>query len=257
MKTLIASAVLVLISALTLAAEPANVEPPKITVTGEALVYATPDKVVLNFGIETRDVQLVAAKRKNLEIWQKASATLKENGVPEKDIQTDYISIEPRYKDYNQVDNPIGYAARYTFVVTIADPAKVESLISQMLDVGVNHVNGVEFQTTDFKKHRETARELAIKAAKEKAQKMAAVLGQGVGKPVAISETYSGGSWYYSSWSGWGFGRSGGMAQNAIQDSRGPSGEEPQGMALGKISIRAAVSVSFEMKDLPGESKKP
>ena len=28
----------------------------------------------------------------------------------------------------------------------------------------MNHVNGVEFQTTEFKRHRESARELALKA---------------------------------------------------------------------------------------------
>ena len=89
-------------------------------------------------------------------------------------------------------------------------PAKVEALISQMLEVGVNHVNGVEFQTTQFKQHRESARELALQAAREKAEKMATALGCAIGKPVAINETYGGGSWYFSSWSGFGYGRSSG-----------------------------------------------
>jgi uncharacterized protein YggE len=146
------------------------------------------------------------------------------------------------------------------FVVTLSDPAKVESLISQMLEVGVNHVNGVEFQTTEFKRHRESARELALKAAREKAEKMAAVLGCTIGKPLSINEGYGGGvgSWYYSSWSGWGYGRSsGGMSQNVIQDTRGSGGQEPESMALGKISIRASVSVVFELKDNRPEAKKP
>lgn len=258
MRTLFIVPLLIAITGSTMAAQqPSSAERPKITVTGEALVYAKPDKVIVNFGIETRDTQLLVAKQKNADIWKKAAAALKENGVPDKDVQTDYLSIEPRYKDYNQMDGPTGYATRNMFVVTLADPAKVETLISQMLDVGVNHVNGVEFQTTQFKQHRESARELALTAAKEKAEKMAAVLGCTVGKPVAVNETYSGGSWYFSSWSGWGYGRSSGMSQNVIQDTRGSGGAEPQSMALGKISIRAGVSVTFELKDYRPDSKKP
>ena len=86
------------------------------------------------------------------------------------------------------MDAPIGYVARNLFVVTLSDPAKVEPLISNMLEVGVNHVNGVEFQTTQFKHYRESARKLALTAAKEKAEKMAAVLDCTIGKPLSINE---------------------------------------------------------------------
>lgn len=248
MKRLILLMVVFAMATSAVAAQhPRGVDQPKITVNGEALVYAKPDKIIVNMGIETRDANLLAAKQKSAEIWKKAAAVLKEVGVPEKDVQTDYLSIEPRYKDYNQVDSPVGYATRNLFVVTLSDPTKVETMISQMLAVGVNHVNGVEFQTTDFKRYRESARELAIKAAKEKASKMAAVLGCAVGKPLAINETYSGGAWYFSSWSGWGYGRSSAMSQNVIQDTRGQGGDESQSVALGKISIRAAVSIVFEL----------
>ena len=155
---------LVALAAPALAAErPANDRSgPQITVTGESLVYATPGTgSILSFGIETRDTELLTAKRHNTEIWQKAAAALKEFGVPDKDVQTDYLSIEPRYKDFNQIDSPVGYTIRNLFVVTLSDPAQVDKLISKMLEIGVNHVNGVEYQTTQFKQHRESARELA------------------------------------------------------------------------------------------------
>jgi uncharacterized protein YggE len=258
MRNLLTATFLTAFMASTLAAQqPTSVEQPKITVSGEALVYAKPDKVILNFGIETRDTDLLLAKRKNADVWKKAAAAIKESGVPDKDVQTDYLSIEPRYKDYNQMDAPIGYVTRNLFVVTLSDPAKVESLISGMLEAGVNHVNGVEFQTTQFKRYRESARELALTAAREKAEKMAAALGCAIGKPVAINENPGGGSWYFSSWSGWGYGRSSAMSQNVIQDMRGPGGGDSESMALGKISIRAGVSVVFELKDNRPDSRKP
>jgi uncharacterized protein len=262
MRNLFTAPLLTAFMASMLAAQqPSIVDQPKITVSGEALVYAKPDKIILNLGIETHDTELLTAKRKNAEIWKKAVAAIKESGVPDKDVQTDFLSIEPRYKDYTQMDAPVGYVARNLFIVTLSDATKVEPLISKMLEIGVNHINGVEFQTTQFKQHRESARELALTAAREKAEKMAATLGCSIGKPVAINEMpggAGGGSWYYSSWSSWGYGRSSsGMSQNVIQDTRGPGGGDSESMALGKISIRAGVSVVFELKDGRSDLKTP
>ena len=78
---------------------------PKITVNGEAVVNVKPDKIVVTFGIETWDKDIMVAKQKNNDILQNAVGAIKESGVPEKEIQTDHLSIEPRYKnDYRKED---------------------------------------------------------------------------------------------------------------------------------------------------------
>jgi len=222
---------------------------PKISVNGEAVVNVKPDKIVVTFGIETWDEDIMAAKRKNNDILKKAVTAIKESGIPEKEIQTDHLSIEPRYKDSYRKEDFIGYFVRNTFVVTLAETGKVEELVTKVLQAGVNYIHGIDFQTTEFKKYREQARELALKAAKEKAEKMAGVLGQSIGAPLQINENYSGSPWSYrSSWSGWGYGRSQGMSQNAVQNVSGGSGEISETIALGKVSIRANVAVTFELK---------
>lgn len=156
---------------------------PKISVNGEAVVNVKPDKIVTSLGIETWDVNIIVAKEKNNEILKKATAVMKELGVPEKEIQTDHLSIEPRWKSEYRKNDFIRYFVRNTLVVTLADVAKVEELVTKVLLAGVNYIHSNDFQTTEFKKYREQARELALKAAKEKADKMAAVLGQSVGSP--------------------------------------------------------------------------
>ena len=221
---------------------------PKITVSGEAVVNVKPDKIVVSLGIETSDTLIMAAKQKNNEILTKTLAVMNESGIPEKDIQTDHLSIEPRYRSDYRKEEFIGYFVRNTLVVTLAETGKVEELITKVLQAGVNYIHGIDFQTTEFKKYREQARDLALRAAKEKAEKMSAVLGQSVGDPIQISENYSGSPWWYwSNWSGWGYGRSQGMSQNVIQNVQGGSGEMSDTIALGKISIRANVSVIFEL----------
>ena len=222
---------------------------PKISVSGEAVVNVMPDKIVVTFGIETWDSEIMVAKQKNNEILKNAVTAIKELGIPEKEIQTDHLSIEPRYKnDYSKQDF-IGYFVRNTFIVTLAETDKVEELVTKALLTGVNYIHGIDFQTTEFKKYREQARDLALKAAKEKADKMAAVMNQSVGIPIQINENSGGSRWgYYSSWSGWGYGRNQGMSQNVMQNIQGDGGEISETIALGKISIRANVAVTFELK---------
>jgi uncharacterized protein YggE len=244
-------AVLIFLSAVPLWAEQTYLydDRPKITVNGEAVVNVTPDKIVISFGIETWDNDIGVAKQKNNDILKKTVSAMKECGIPEKEIQTDHLSIVPRWKSEDRKEDFLGYFARNTLVVTLTDTAKVEELVTKVLQAGVNYIHGIDFQTTEFKKYREQARELALKAAKEKADKMAAVLGQSVGAPIQINEDYSGSPWWYwSSWSGWGYGRNQGMSQNVIQNVQGGSGEISDTIALGKISIRANVAVTFELK---------
>ena len=52
-------------------------------------------------------------------------------GIQSKDIQTDYISIEPSYEDY-YADPPIitGYVVRKSVVITLRDIGKFEKLLT-------------------------------------------------------------------------------------------------------------------------------
>ena len=84
---------------------------PKISFNGEAVVYVKPDKIVVTFGIQTLDKDIQQAKKLNNDILKKAVAAIKEGGVPEKEIQTDHLSIEPRYDDR--------YGARNTSSATL------------------------------------------------------------------------------------------------------------------------------------------
>ena len=168
---------------------------PKITVNGEAVVKVQPDQIIITFDIETWDKNIMVAKQENNEIMKKAVVIIKEAGIQDKDIQTDYLSIEPRYDDNYEKKNFIGYFVRNTFVVTLAEPDKVENLVTGVLQSGVNYIHNINFQTTAFKKYREQARELALNAAKEKADKMADALGQIIGDPIQINEGYSGSNW--------------------------------------------------------------
>ena len=100
------------------------------------------------------------------------------------------------------------------------------------------------------RKHREQARELAVRAAREKADKMAAALGERVGRARQVGEqSYNdGGTTYRSGWSGWNAwstGRDRSMSQVSVGVD---SSELTETLALGTIGIRARVSVQFDLE---------
>jgi uncharacterized protein YggE len=251
MKTLLVTTFLILVAVCSVQAQQKQLfdDRPKISVNGEAVVKVQPDQIIITFGIETWDKNIITAKQENNKIMKDAIAVIKETGIQDKDIQTDYLSIEPRYDNNYEKKNFIGYFVRNTFVVTLTEPDKVENLVIGILQSGVNYIHNINFQTTEFKKYREQARDLALNAAKEKAEKMAGTLNKQVGDPIQINEGYSGSNWwYYSSWNSWGYGRSNVMSQNVIQNIESGAGEIAETIALGKISIKANVNVTFELK---------
>ncbi len=222
-------------------------EPRLITVTGDADVKVAPDEVIITLGVETWDKDLNIAKKQNDERVKKVLNITKEFKIEPKHVQTEYINIEPRYDDYYDKRNFIGYFIKKTIVITLKDIAKFENLLGRVLESGVNYVHGIQFRTTELRKYRDQARALAIKAAKEKAIDLARELGQKIGKPHSITEQHAGWWSWYGGWWGYGWG-SRGMAQNVVQNVGGGAAGDEAAIAPGQITVNARVSVSFELE---------
>ncbi len=229
------------------AAAQSSAAPHAITVTGSAEVRVVPDEVVLTLGVETWDKVLSVAKNQNDERVKRIIAAATDQGIPAERIQTDFIGIEPRYQDSYAQQNFIGYFVRKSIVVTLRDVAKFDALLSAALEAGATHVHGVQFQTTELRKHRDTARSLAIKAAKEKAEALTGELGQKIGKATSIQENQI---WWWSSYSSWWGYRGGPQSQNVMQNagSSGAPSDSGTTIAPGQIAVSATVSVTFEME---------
>lgn len=225
---------------------------PTITVDGEAAVQVQPNQIVVSLGVETRDADMHAAQQANTDAIKKVLAAIRAMGVSERDIQTDTISlsVERRYRADLGREEAMGYLARNALAVTLAEAGRTTELVARALQAGANAIYGIQYRTTELRKYRDQARELALKAAKEKAEAMAGVLGQSIGDPLRISENERNLlTAYYSS------GRSDPSTTNVIQMVEGGSSETGEALALGKLSIRAKVNVVFEMKQAPAPQK--
>ena len=206
-----------------------------ISVVGTAEVNVPPDQVILNLGVESRDKALAAAKADNDSRIKKVIALARDSGVDPKDIMTSSVQMQPQYSD-EKTPRLIGYEVSQTIALTVKDLSKYETLMTQLLDAGVNRVDSVNFGLASDRKYRDEARAKAIRAAKEKAVAMATELGQAVGRPWAVSEE----SPDQDKLANASYGFMGGLSGKAIPE--GPS------IAPGQLTIRASVNVSFELQ---------
>lgn len=208
--------------------------PRLISVTGTAEINLPPDEVTLTLGIDAHDKELAIAKSKHDTRAKKVISLAASAGVDAKDISTSMLSMRPDYSE-EKVPRLLGYEVSQTIVITLKDLSKYESLMTKLLNAGVNRVNGVSFRFGDPRKVREEARTKALHAAKEKAVAMAAELGQNVGKPLEIDEDPD-------------YGALDGRA-NAISPFIGglPEASSPT-VAPGEVAVRASVHVRFELE---------
>ena len=236
-KILAAAAVLFVVPALALADAPLR---RGITVGGDAEIKVVPDQVILTIAVETLDKDLLLAKKQNDERVKKVLAVATQFKVEPKHVQTEQIAIDPRYRTYSDKTTFEGYAVKKTIVICLKDLSRFEDVLTELLKAGTNSVPGIEFQSTELRKHRDQARLMATKAAREKAVAIAGELGAKVGKAVTIHENS------YNSYGSRG-GYSNMMAQNASSEGGGEADTSSTGFAPGQISIRASVTIDFDL----------
>lgn len=223
----------------------------QINVTGSAEVKVIPDEIHLSVGVETRDENLDVARRQNDGRVAGALAFLKNSGIKDKDVQTDCLSVEPDY-DYNRSHvQPVAYIVRKSIEVRLTAVTNLDGILTGLLTNGVNYVHGIDFRTSQLRKYRDQAREMAIKAAREKADAMAAALDVKRGKVSSITVNDWTGGWG-GYWNNWGQ-RGGGnyAAQNAVQslgDFSGNADAAGETFSVGEISVSASVNVSFAIE---------
>lgn len=170
------------------AAETPAVRPQRsISVVGEGRVLVEPDEAIVKLGIETRNLNLTALMQQHRQQVGQLLSLVRNLGVPETNVRTTYIDVEPRYRNFDSADLET-YAASTTISVQLTDLTKLENLLVGALGQGANRIDDIEFQTSQLDIHRSAARALAVEAARSKAQEIAEELGVQVGSPLTVVE---------------------------------------------------------------------
>jgi len=237
----------IVLSTLTARAGAQVATPPKptIAVSGTAEIRVAPNEVNLRLAVETRDPKLEESVKQNDARLAAVLKFLKEAGIEAKDMQTDYVEIQPQYNSDRREQQivPEYYQVRRNLGVRLRNPARFDAVLAGAIKSGANYVLGIEFRTTELRKHRDAARQQAIRAAKEKATALAAELESKIGKPQNIDEQTQSGWWgsvsNYSNFNA--------SVQNSVQVAPG-GGESDGNLSVGMISVTATVNVTFALE---------
>lgn len=162
-----------------------------VSATGK--VSATPDRATVSAGVVTEGKTAREAMMANATKMNSVFEELMAAGIEEKNIQTSQLSLQPRY-NYQDRQTPTidGYEARNTVTAKSEDIQSVGAMLDALVKAGVNNIGGIEFSVENPDEALNSAREMAIQKAKEKAQGMANAAGVTLGPLINMSEMNSG-----------------------------------------------------------------
>ncbi|HKP37953.1 MAG TPA: SIMPL domain-containing protein [Pyrinomonadaceae bacterium] len=131
------------------------VEPPLITVTGQAEVRVPPDEVLFTLAIENIDKDMLAANRKTDDSVRQVLALARKHGVKPEDVQTSQISVQPKYNTDDMEYEArrgvkrvlIGYQVSKTVAIRLTDISRFDVLLADILTAGITRLSNLEFPT--------------------------------------------------------------------------------------------------------------
>jgi uncharacterized protein YggE len=168
------------------AAVGADSPPAGITVNGTGTVRAVPDQATFSFGVESQAASAEAAVAANNTAVQAVIDAIKGAGIPASDIQTQQVSVSPRYSEDGQ--KIVGYSASNTVNVTIRDLAKVSAVVTAATNAGANQVYGPNLTVSESSALYQQALAKALDDARAKASALAKAAGLSLGRVTNIVE---------------------------------------------------------------------
>jgi uncharacterized protein YggE len=162
-----------------------------LSVSGTGSVSVKPDVADITVGVTVQRDQAGAAAADAATVMDAVITAIKGLGIAEEDIQTTTLSLSPVY-DYDRSPyRLVGYTATNLVTVTVRDLTQVGPVIDAATGAGATDVNSISFRLQDQTAAETEAREMAVTAARAKADTIAAAAGTEITGIISISESYA------------------------------------------------------------------
>ena len=147
-----------------------NIYTPIISVSGEGIVEAKPDRATISVGVVTREKNPAAVQSANARAATNVINSIVALGVERKNISTGNYNFAPIYRHTDNGKKILdGYEATNSVTIIVDDLNLVGKIIDTALSHGANRVDSLNFGLR-----------LAVLDAKRKAQVAAAALGKSI-----------------------------------------------------------------------------
>ncbi len=235
MKTIrIAAVALLVLAAAALAgvgrpdsAGGASAQSEGITVNGVGTVESVPDEAQMSFGVQTDAPTSREALARNSAQMEGVLAALKAAGIADQDIQTQDVSVWPKYDTMGE--DAGGYTARNSVTVTIHELAKAGAVTEAATRAGANEVSGPMLSSSRREKLEAQALEAAVDNARTKGEVLAKAAGVGLGRVTAMVE-------------------GGGTPGPVLLDAARASADKAVPIQSGQEEVQATVTITFSIE---------
>ncbi|MFB7511836.1 SIMPL domain-containing protein [Streptomyces sp. NPDC056144] len=167
------------------------VAPATVSVTGSGRAASAPDLAILSVAVEATKKTAKEAMAAQSEASKALLAVLRKEGIADRDIRTDSLSLSPVYTQNADGESKVtAYQAGQSFSVKVRELDRTGQVIGAVNDAtgDAGRINGVVFDVADPSALRTKAREAAFRDAYDKASQHAALSGHELGKLISLSE---------------------------------------------------------------------
>jgi uncharacterized protein len=155
-----------------------------ITVTGNGVVKAKPDRAGFSFGVDSRAATAAEASAENARSMRRLIAALKAAGVTEEHLQTQQVSVWPQTDGDGRVT---GYTANGS-ISAETSIAEAGPVVDAATTAGANTVSGPSLTLSDSNAHEAQALKNAVADARRKAEALADASNASLGQVVKVVE---------------------------------------------------------------------
>lgn len=208
-----------------------------ICVSGEEKIQATPDIAEITYSVYTQEKDAKTCQTENAQDVDAVLSLLKEKGIDEKNIRTNNVGLDPIY-DWNNGRKITGYEMTTEIVVSSVPIDEAGMIISDSVNAGINSIDSVQYQCSDFDELYSEALKNAITSARKKAYLMAEAGGKKVVAMTQVQELSSGDQAVAYS--------SDNMKQMAVMEA--DSADTGTSLMPGQVEVDAEVSVTFSIE---------
>lgn len=169
----------------------------RMVVTGTATLQVSPDCADLVMTLEGKAPRPGAAVERVRKQQDQLILALRALGIEDGDLKLSTMSIDPVYEWRNNTQVFMGYTSRIVITATTRKFDQLGAMMEAGADAGVVHMSSL-FRRSDLDDLKQKVREMALLAARDKAQQSAKVLGIELGHVAAVAE--DGQSYLYSNY---------------------------------------------------------
>jgi uncharacterized protein YggE len=163
-----------------------------ITVSATGTAAGEPDIADVTLGVSVTKPSAKDARSAAASAMQAVVASVKKNGIADKDIVTTSVVLSPVY-DYSVSGSPrlTGYQFSNSVKITVRDLAKLPAVIDDGVTAGATQVQGISFRIEDPRPLQAQARTVAMSDARTRADALAKAAGVSIKGVAAIAESSS------------------------------------------------------------------